>query len=80
MDIPWNGRDQAGSPNQPSTDIGEIAPYEAFARALAEGTLGGDDQPLPERRRIIGLQTESEISLDAMIAAGAERPPRRPRR
>lgn len=55
-------------------------PYGAFARALRDGRLGVPDDASRPRRRIPGLQTESGIPMEQMIALGAEesKPRRRP--
>jgi hypothetical protein len=47
-------------------------PYGAFARALQDGRLGVLGAAPAQRRRIPGLQTESGIPVEQMIALGAD--------
>jgi hypothetical protein len=53
-------------------------PYGAFARALQSGRLGAGGGEPEKRRRIPGLVTESDLTVEEMSALGMEE--ERPRR
>jgi hypothetical protein len=48
------------------------SPYAVFDRALKDGRIGGQEGAPEPRRRLSGLATESDLSIEQMIALGAD--------
>ncbi len=55
-------------------------PYAVFGRALRDGRIGGRAAGPEPRRRITALASESSVSVEEMIALGADPPSARRRR
>jgi hypothetical protein len=53
--------------------------YAAFSRALQAGRLGVAEAGAAPRRRIPGLQTDSAVPVEQMMALGSENVPSRRR-
>ena len=54
-------------------------PYGAFARAMQDGRLGVSSASPAQRRRMPGLQTDSGVPVEQMMALGSDDAPSRRR-